>query len=109
MLVLDRVTDDDDLALAVGEMVEVGARIELDLVADHRWRVPWPAGAEAAVTVSTAPSSTSVSLARTSTRIVSFSPVVAVSGLATGPSLVPVTVIVTVEDGRRRHARPAIV
>ena len=50
-------------------MVEVGAGIELDLIADHRLAEPWPAGALAEVTVSTWPSSTSVSLARTSTRI----------------------------------------
>ena len=67
MLVLDVVADDDVLALADGEIVEVGARIELDLVADDA-ALPWPAGAEAAVTVSTAPLSTSVSLASTSIR-----------------------------------------
>ena len=34
MLVLDRVGDVDDDALADREIVEVGARIELDLVGD---------------------------------------------------------------------------
>ena len=38
ILVLDRVVDDDDRALAVGEMVEIGARIEADLVLDDRDR-----------------------------------------------------------------------
>ena len=97
MLVLDVVADHDLLALADREIVEVGARIELDLVADDA-ALPWPAGAEAAVTVSTAPLSTSVSLARTSIRIAAFSLVVSVSGLATGPSLAPVTVMVSVEE-----------
>jgi len=41
------------------------------------------------VTVSTAPWSTSLSLARTSIVIVAFSLVVAVSGLAVGASLAP--------------------
>ena len=53
------------------------------------------------MTVRTAPLSTSVSLARTSITTAEFSLVVRVSGLATGPSLVPVTVMVMVEeDGR---------
>jgi hypothetical protein len=51
--------------------------------------VPWPAGAEAAVTVRIAPLSTSLSLASTSIRTISFSPVEAVSGLAAGASLTP--------------------
>ena len=38
MLVLDRVADHDRLGLADGEIVEIAARIELDLVADDRDR-----------------------------------------------------------------------
>ena len=34
MLVLDRIADDDIDALADGQIVEIGARIELDLVGD---------------------------------------------------------------------------
>ena len=40
MLVLDVVADDDLLALADREIVEVGARIELDLVADDAGACP---------------------------------------------------------------------
>ena len=40
MLVLDRVIDDDDRGLAVREIVEVGARIELDLVGDDAGACP---------------------------------------------------------------------
>ena len=78
MLVRDRVADGDDRALADGEMVEVGAGVELDLVGDDA-AVPWPAGALAAVTVSTAPLSTSVSLASTSTAASTFSLALSVS------------------------------
>ena len=104
MLVLDRVADDDVDALADGEPVEVGAGVELDLVGDDAGAA-LAGGSEAAVTVSTAPLSTSVSLARTSTVRTAFSAVVSVSATATGPSLVPVTVMVRVEL-TKRHARP---
>ena len=107
MLVLGRVVDDDGRGLAAREIVEVGARIELDLVADDAGAALAGRG-RGAVTVRTAPSSTSVSLASTSTRTGVFSPVVAVSGLATGSSLVPVTVIAIVAE-RSRHARPECV
>ena len=40
MLVLDVVADDDIHALADGEIVEIAARIELDLVADDARRCP---------------------------------------------------------------------
>ena len=50
------------------------------------------------MTVRTALLSASVSLAMTSTTTAEFSLVVFVSGLATGPSLVRVTVIVMVEE-----------
>ena len=42
IFVLDRVSEDDDRGLAGGEIVEVGARIELDLVGE-KLTVPCPA------------------------------------------------------------------
>jgi hypothetical protein len=76
VFVHDGVADHDVRALAEREAVEVAARVELDLVVDHRCAA-LARGAEAEVIVSTAPLSTSVSLASASIRNVSFSPVVA--------------------------------
>ena len=99
MLVLDVVADDDLLALADGEIVEVGARIELGPGCRRRWPLPWPAGAEAAVTVS---DRAIVDVGVVGEHVDQDRPRSRRSwrcrGLATGPSLVPVTVMVIVEE-----------
>ena len=98
MLVLDAIADHDDLALADREVVEVGARVELDLVADDRGRAlagrrrGGGDGQHRAV-VDVGVVGEHVDQDRPHSRSVA-----AVSGLATGPSLVPVTVTVTVEE-----------
>ena len=72
MLVLHRVGQHHRLGGAIGQMIKVGAGVELHLVADNV-AMPLPLGAVTLVSVNRWPSSTSVSLARTSTVSVWFS------------------------------------